>query len=311
MSDGSVRGSAPDPPGPDDPLEPSAAADPARAADPSRATEPADAARTARAADPACAADPPYPADVPDWQGLTGSSHLYDLSGPAGPPPADPFAPPRGLPRPRRLARSRLLVVAGITMGISAAARGPSAGGEPHPPPPQAPHVPALTLGNSTGVQVGDPVVAFGSPLGLAGTVTSGIVSALNRPLQTAAGSTGSASQVFYDAIQTDAPINPGNSGGPLVNGQAQVIGVTSAIDTLGGDPAIGVQGGSIGLGFAIPINQARLVATELIRTGQAAHAVLGALISTSYRGTGAQIALRRGGGVPPVSAGRSLAGSA
>ncbi len=406
MSDGSVRGSAPDPPGPDDPLEPSAAADPARAADPSRATEPADAARTARAADPACAADPPYPADVPDWQGLTGSSHLYDLSGPAGPPAEDPFAPPGGLRRPGRLARSRLMVVAVITMVISALAGGliggyissSAAGTQPsyslgtvppalttRPPdsvagiaarvlpsvvmikvdgaegtgsgfiisggyivthnhvvtldgqlthatlqvvfnggqteparlvgtdpysdiavimPQQAPHVPALTLGNSTGVQVGDPVVAFGSPLGLAGTVTSGIVSALNRPLQTAAGSTGSASQVFYDAIQTDAPINPGNSGGPLVNGQAQVIGVTSAIDTLGGDPAIGVQGGSIGLGFAIPINQARLVATELIRTGQAAHAVLGALISTSYRGTGAQIALLRVGGVPPVSPG-------
>src|SRR5215470_1873795 len=170
--------------------------------------------------------------------------------------------------------------------------------------PQHVPGLPVLTLGNSAGVRVGDPVVAFGSPLGLAGTVTSGIVSALNRPVQPSAGGAGSTPQVFYDAIQTDAPINPGNSGGPLVNGQAQVIGVTAAIDTLGGDPAIGVQGGNIGLGFAIPSNQARRVATELIRSGHAAHAVLGALISTSYRGAGAQIALLRAGGVPPVSPG-------
>ncbi len=170
--------------------------------------------------------------------------------------------------------------------------------------PQRIPHLPGLTLGNSASLEVGDPVMAFGSPLGLAGTVTSGIVSALNRPVQPSAGGTGNAPQVFYDAIQTDAPINPGNSGGPLVNAQAQVIGVTAAIDTLGGDPAIGVQGGNIGLGFAIPINQARLVATELIRTGRAAHSVLGALISTSYRGAGAQIALLRVGGVPPISPG-------
>ncbi len=170
--------------------------------------------------------------------------------------------------------------------------------------PQRVPHLPALTLGDSASVQVGDPVVAFGSPLGLAGTVTSGIVSALNRPVQPSAGGTGSAPQVFYDAIQTDAPINPGNSGGPLVNGQAQVIAVTAAIDTLGGDPAIGGQGGSIGLGFAIPINQARPVANELIRNGRAAHSVLGALISTTYRGDGAQIAPLRVGGVSPVSPG-------
>jgi putative serine protease PepD len=108
--------------------------------------------------------------------------------------------------------------------------------------------------------------------------------------VQPASGASGEP-QVFYDAIQTDAPINPGNSGGPLVNAQAQVIGVNAAIDTLGGDPMTGAQGGSIGLGFAIPINQARLVATELIRTGRAAHAVLGANISTSFTGAGAQIA--------------------
>jgi S1-C subfamily serine protease len=163
--------------------------------------------------------------------------------------------------------------------------------------------LPALALGNSDSVQVGDPVIAIGSPLGLAGTVTSGIVSALDRPVQPGAGP-GTAPQVFYDAIQTDAPINPGNSGGPLVNGQGQVIGVDAAIDTLGSNPLSGSQGGSIGLGFAIPINRVRIVAAELIRTGHAAHAVIGALINLAYRGTGAQImrsrAARNGRSIVP-----------
>ena len=165
--------------------------------------------------------------------------------------------------------------------------------------------LPALALGNSTSVRVGDPVIAFGSPLGLAGTVTSGIVSALSRPVQpsNSAGVT-NAPQVFFEAIQTDAPINPGNSGGPLVNGQAQVIGINSAIDTLGGNPLTGDQGGSIGLGFAIPINQARLVATQLIRTGRAAHAVIGALINKSYTGVGAQISAPRAGSPAAVTPG-------
>jgi putative serine protease PepD len=171
--------------------------------------------------------------------------------------------------------------------------------------PQEALKLPALSLGNSRSVRVGDPVLAFGSPLGLAGTVTSGIVSAVGRPVQpsSSAGVT-SAPQVFFEAIQTDAPINPGNSGGPLVNGQAQVIGINSAIDTLGGDPLTGGQGGSIGLGFAIPINQARLIATELIRTGRAAHAVIGALINPAYSGTGAQITLQHRGSPAPVSPG-------
>ena len=161
----------------------------------------------------------------------------------------------------------------------------------------------ALPLGNSASVRVGDPVIAFGSPLGLAGTVTSGIVSAVGRPVEPS-GSAGvtNAPRVFFEAIQTDAPINPGNSGGPLVNGQAQVIGVNAAIDTLGSDPITGGQGGSIGLGFAIPINQARLIATELIRTGRAAHAVIGALINSSFSGVGAQIMPQSPGGASPVS---------
>jgi len=166
-------------------------------------------------------------------------------------------------------------------------------------------NLPALPLGNSASVRVGDPVIAFGSPLGLAGTVTSGIVSAVGRPVQpsSSAGVT-NAPQVFFEAIQTDAPINPGNSGGPLVNGQAQVIGVNAAIDTLGSNPITGDQGGSIGLGFAIPINQARLIATELIRTGRAAHAVIGALINSSFGGVGAQIMEQNPRGAASVSRG-------
>jgi S1-C subfamily serine protease len=153
--------------------------------------------------------------------------------------------------------------------------------------------LPALTLGNSGSVEVGDPVIAVGSPLGLADTVTSGIVSAVDRPVQPG-DTAGTSPQVYFDAIQTDAPINPGNSGGPLVNARGQVIGVDAAIDTLGDNPLTGTQGGSIGLGFAIPINQARRVAVELIRTGYATHAVLGAILDLGWGGNGAQIA---GGG--------------
>ena len=150
--------------------------------------------------------------------------------------------------------------------------------------------LPALPLGNSAGVAVGDPVIAIGSPLGLQDTVTSGIVSALQRPVEP--GGAGSASpEAFFDAIQTDAAINPGSSGGPLVNTQGQVIGVDAALDTLGGDPLTGAPGGNIGLGFAIPVNQARRVIVQLIRTGYATHSVIGASLNGGYSGTGAQIA--------------------
>lgn len=155
-------------------------------------------------------------------------------------------------------------------------------------------NLPALTLGNSAGVAVGDPVIAIGSPLGLADTVTSGIVSAVDRPVQPTATGTGTGVQVFFDAIQTDAPINPGNSGGPLVNARGQVIGVDAAIDTLGNDPITGTQGGSIGLGFAIPMDQARRVVEQLIRTGHATHSVLGAAINENFPGNGAQVMVGR-----------------
>ena len=161
---------------------------------------------------------------------------------------------------------------------------------------------PALPLGNSASVAVGDPVIAIGSPLGLAGTVTSGIVSAVQRPVEP--GAMGSAPEAYFDAIQTDAAINPGSSGGPLVNAQGQVIGVDAALDTLGGNPLTGAQGGSIGLGFAIPMNQARRVIVQLIRTGYATHSVIGADLNGSYSGTGAQIATSGPNGQPAVTPG-------
>jgi putative serine protease PepD len=148
----------------------------------------------------------------------------------------------------------------------------------------------ALTLGNSDDLAVGDPVIAIGSPLGLAGTVTTGIVSALNRPVSTS-GEGGESS--FISAVQTDAAINPGNSGGPLVNAKGEVIGVNSAIATLGSQ-TLGSdkqQSGSIGLGFAIPSNQVKKVAEQLISGGKATHAVIGACIDMAYQGGGARIA--------------------
>jgi putative serine protease PepD len=150
-------------------------------------------------------------------------------------------------------------------------------------------NLPALSVGDSNDVAVGDPVIAIGSPLGLADTVTSGIVSAIDRPVQPTA-TLGNTTPVFFDAIQTDAPINPGNSGGPLVNARGQVIGVDAAIDTLGSDPITGTQGGSIGLGFAIPTDLARRVIEQLIRTGHATHTVVGASINENFAGNGAQV---------------------
>jgi S1-C subfamily serine protease len=127
-------------------------------------------------------------------------------------------------------------------------------------------------LGDSSKLAVGDPVIAIGSPLGLQGTVTSGIVSALDRPVHVSGDS--SDTNAVIDAIQTDAAINPGNSGGPLVDAQGAVIGINSAIATL---PSTGSeQNGSIGLGFAIPINSARSIAESLIKTGKAVHASIG-----------------------------------
>lgn len=147
-------------------------------------------------------------------------------------------------------------------------------------------NAPALSLGNSDNVQVGDAVIAIGSPLGLSGTVTSGIISAKNRPVT--AGS-GSGENSFINAIQTDAAVNPGNSGGPLVDSTGAVIGVNSAIASLGS--SLGGQSGSIGLGFAIPINQAKKTADQLIKTGAATHPIMGLSLDNSYAGVGAKVA--------------------
>ncbi|MFD5713060.1 trypsin-like peptidase domain-containing protein [Streptomyces pharetrae] len=147
-----------------------------------------------------------------------------------------------------------------------------------------------LPLGNSDNVQVGDPVVAIGAPFDLAGTVTSGIISAKERPI-TAGGEKGDGSDVSYvDALQTDAPINPGNSGGPLLDAEARVIGINSAIRSAGGGDLDGGQAGSIGLGFAIPINQGKRVAEELINTGRATHPVIGVTLDMNYSGDGARV---------------------
>ncbi|PVZ07749.1 S1C family serine protease [Actinomycetospora cinnamomea] len=128
------------------------------------------------------------------------------------------------------------------------------------------------TLGDSSQLDVGQEVVAVGSPLGLSGTVTSGIVSALQRPVATGGAQSGQAT--VLDAIQTDAAINPGNSGGALVDMQGRVVGITSAIASLG--QSSGGPSGSIGLGFAIPINQAQRIGNEIINQGYATRAVLG-----------------------------------
>jgi putative serine protease PepD len=135
----------------------------------------------------------------------------------------------------------------------------------------------AVELGSSDDLRVGETVVAIGSPLGLSGTVTTGIVSAKNRPVLPgdAAGD-----ESVLNAIQTDAAINPGNSGGALVNLRGELVGINSAIATLGAAP--GAQSGSIGLGFAIPIDQARWISEQLIETGSVQHARLGVTVESA-----------------------------
>ncbi|MPQ98495.1 PDZ domain-containing protein [Modestobacter sp. I12A-02628] len=145
----------------------------------------------------------------------------------------------------------------------------------------EKPQLLAATLGTSDSVVVGDPVVAIGSPLGLAGTVTSGIVSALDRPVRLSG--EGSDTNAVISAVQTDAPINPGNSGGALVDATGAVIGINTAIASLGGN---GTTGGSIGLGFAIPIDTVRDISEQLITTGEAVHASLGVSTRSVTDGT-------------------------
>jgi len=140
----------------------------------------------------------------------------------------------------------------------------------------------AIALGDASAITVGEAVMAVGNPLGLAGTVTTGIVSALNRPVttsdqqQTDPGQQSAASAVVTNAIQTSAAINPGNSGGALVNANGQLIGINSAIASLGSSSGTSSQSGNIGIGFAIPVDQAQSIAQQLISSGTAKHAYLG-----------------------------------
>ena len=160
---------------------------------------------------------------------------------------------------------------------------------------------PALQLGNSDAVEVGDGVIAIGSPLGLTGTVTSGIISAKNRPVTSGSGTRESS---FINAIQTDAAINPGNSGGPLVDLSGAVIGINSAIATTG--YGFGGQSGSIGLGFAIPINQARKTADQLIKNGSSTYPIMGVSLDIRYTGVGAKIPGEAGSVTPNGPAARA-----
>ena len=155
-----------------------------------------------------------------------------------------------------------------------------------------------ITFGSSTDLRVGQQVVAVGSPLGLDGTVTSGIISALNRPVSTVSGSANQAAAI--DAIQTDAPLNPGNSGGALVNANGQLIGMNSANASVGAPPA---ESGSIRLGFAIPVDEAKRIADELIATGTASHGFLGARLADDAHTNGARIVEVSSGG-PAAAAG-------
>jgi putative serine protease PepD len=148
------------------------------------------------------------------------------------------------------------------------------------------PNLPVIPIGDSATISIGDPVIAFGSPLGLTGTVTAGIISALNRPVTTQ--STNSKTQSYVDAIQTDAAINPGNSGGPLTDSQGRMIGINSAIAS----NASTSSAGSIGLGFSIPVNEAQRTINEIINTPThiSTRPVLGVYFDQSFIGIGARI---------------------
>jgi putative serine protease PepD len=154
-----------------------------------------------------------------------------------------------------------------------------------------------ITFGSSADLRVGQQVAAVGSPLGLDGTVTAGIISALHRPVSTASASANQGATI--DAIQTDAPLNPGNSGGALVNANGQLIGMNSANASLGSASG---ESGSVGLGFAIPVDEAKRIADELIATGTASHGFLGARLADDANANGARIVEVTSGGPAAVA---------
>ncbi|MET9834628.1 trypsin-like peptidase domain-containing protein [Streptomyces sp. NPDC006385] len=159
-----------------------------------------------------------------------------------------------------------------------------------------------LTLGDSDKVAVGDSTIAIGAPFGLSDTVTTGIISAKNRPVASSDGTGSNAS--YMSALQTDASINPGNSGGPLLDAQGNVIGINSAIQSAANGLGGTSQSGSIGLGFAIPINQAKYVAEQLIKTGKPVYAKIGASVSLEDTSDGAKITEQGASGSDAVEAG-------
>jgi putative serine protease PepD len=163
-----------------------------------------------------------------------------------------------------------------------------------------------IAMGSSGDLRVGQQVLAVGSPLGLDGTVTTGIISALDRPVSTVeAGSENKPTTI--NAIQTDASINPGNSGGALVDANGRLVGMNSAIASLGassGNSPV-TQSGSIGLGFAIPVDEAKRIADELVNTGKASHGSLGVEMATDTNIHGAPVAGVSSGG-PAAAAGLS-----
>ncbi|MEV0526783.1 trypsin-like peptidase domain-containing protein [Streptomyces sp. NPDC050439] len=159
-----------------------------------------------------------------------------------------------------------------------------------------------LPLGNSDKVAVGDSTIAIGAPFGLSNTVTTGIVSAKDRPVTSSDGASSKSS--YMSALQTDASINPGNSGGPLLDAGGAVIGINSAIKPAesGGGLGGGGQSGSIGLGFAIPVNQAKYVAQQLIKNGQAVYPVIGASVALQENTGGATISREGASGTEAVT---------
>ncbi|RLV01343.1 protease [Streptomyces griseocarneus] len=163
-----------------------------------------------------------------------------------------------------------------------------------------------IPLGDSDRTAVGDATIAIGAPFGLSGTVTTGIISAKKRPVASSDGG-GSGNASYMSALQTDASINPGNSGGPLLNAQGAVIGINSAIQSANNGGGFGGgqgQAGSIGLGFAIPIKQAKNVADQLIKTGKPIYPVISATLNTRESGSGARIATSGDSSAPPITPG-------